>query len=72
MKISELIEAPVVQPVGGVTTTQTPPAGQIPTTTQNAAEIQRNKLMQRKQVQDQITALNKQLTDLRAQLASIR
>lgn len=72
MKISELIEALIVQPMGGVTTTQNPTAGQIPTTTQNAAEIQRNKLMQRKQVQDQITALNKQLTDLRAQLASIR
>lgn len=71
MKISDLIENPVTQPLGGATTQPMQP-GQTPTPTQNAAELQRNKLMQRKQVQDQINALSKQLNDLRAQLASIR
>lgn len=68
MKITELLEAPVMQPVGGITAS---PA-QVPSPTQTAAELQRTKLMQRKQIQDQITALTKQLNDLRAQLATIR
>lgn len=68
MKITELIENPVMQPVGGLAAS---PA-QTPTTTQNAAEIQRTKLMQRKQVQDQINALTNQINDLRAQLSALR
>lgn len=75
MRLRELTEAPVIQ--GGVNATQT----QLPVSTntgmavataqQNTAEIQRNKQLQRKQIQDQINLLTKQLEGLRGQLASI-
>lgn len=73
MKITDLVELDASAPAPS-TITQ-PTAQQIndpKIQTQMLAAQQKEKVAQRKQLQDQITALTKQLADLRQQLAKIQ
>lgn len=75
MKITELIEQ--IAAVGTPQPTAAPPntlstATAAPLDIKSQADLLKQKTMQRKSIQDQIAALNKQITDLRMQQNSIK